>query len=101
MATPQRWAAMARRAMGRLLRAAPRNSAALRERGVGFAAAEGSSCSGFEAVMPAGLSATTLLDQEARALLTRLDRVKSFALIEPMVPAAGISPLAQTAIQDY
>ena len=51
--------------------------------------------------MPVGFSATSLLDQEARALLTRLDRIKPFALIEPMVAAAGISPLAQTAIEEY
>jgi hypothetical protein len=42
-----------------------------------------------------------MLTQEARALLTRLARVKPFALHEPMVPAAGISPMAQTAIERY
>jgi hypothetical protein len=42
-----------------------------------------------------------MLVQEARALLTRLARVKPFALYEPMVPAAGISPLAQTAIERH
>jgi hypothetical protein len=42
-----------------------------------------------------------MLVQEARALLTRSARVKPFALHEPMVPAAGISPLAQTAIERY
>ena len=42
-----------------------------------------------------------LLDQEARALLTRLARVKPFALLEPMLPAAAITPVAQTAIDDF
>ena len=42
-----------------------------------------------------------LLDQEARALLTRLARVKPFALLEPMLPAAAISPVAQTAIDNF
>jgi len=42
-----------------------------------------------------------LLGQEARALLTRLARVKPLALHEPMVPAAAISPLAQAAIERY
>ncbi len=42
-----------------------------------------------------------MLLQEARALLTRLARVKPFALHEPMVPAAGISLLAQTAIERH
>lgn len=41
------------------------------------------------------------LDQEARALLTRLARVKPFALLEPMLPAAAISPAAQTAIDSF
>ena len=34
------------------------------------------------------------LTQEARALLTRLSRVKPFALLEPMVPAAALLPPA-------
>ena len=42
-----------------------------------------------------------ILDQEARALLNRLSRVKPFALHETMVPAAGISPAAQTAIENF
>ena len=32
------------------------------------------------------------LSQEARALLTRLARVRSFALVEPMLPAANLLP---------
>ncbi|HEX8395194.1 MAG TPA: hypothetical protein VF665_22795 [Longimicrobium sp.] len=40
-----------------------------------------------------------LLEQEGRALLTRLARVKPFALHEPMVPAAAASTAAQSAIE--
>lgn len=42
-----------------------------------------------------------VLAQESRALLTRLARVKPFALLEPMLPAAAISPSAQTRIDGY
>jgi hypothetical protein len=42
-----------------------------------------------------------LLEQEARALLTRLDRVKPFVLQETMVPAAALSPAAQLGIERY
>jgi hypothetical protein len=45
--------------------------------------------------------ALEMLAQEARALLTRLKRVKAFALHETAVPAAGISPTAQLAIERY
>ncbi|HJR06717.1 MAG TPA: hypothetical protein VJ842_05635 [Pyrinomonadaceae bacterium] len=41
------------------------------------------------------------LDGEARALLTRLARVKPFALLEPMLPAAAISTAAQLSIERY
>lgn len=41
------------------------------------------------------------LSQEARALLTRLDRIKPFVLHETMVPAAAPSLAAQTAIERY
>ena len=51
--------------------------------------------------MPAGTAATWLLAQEARAMLTRLARVQPFAVLVPTVPAAGISPVAQTAIERY
>jgi hypothetical protein len=43
--------------------------------------------------------ASWLLAQEARALLTRLARVKPLALHEAMVPAAAISPLALRSIE--
>lgn len=45
--------------------------------------------------------ASWMLEQEARALLTRLRRVKPFALHETMVPAAAILPAAQTGIERY
>jgi hypothetical protein len=45
--------------------------------------------------------ASWMLAQEARALLTRLARIKPFVLHETMVPAAAVSPLAQTAIEHY
>jgi hypothetical protein len=45
--------------------------------------------------------ALEMLAQEARALLTRLKRVKPFALHETAVPAADISPMAQIAIERY
>ncbi|HEX2094548.1 MAG TPA: hypothetical protein VHG28_19240 [Longimicrobiaceae bacterium] len=51
--------------------------------------------------MAAESFAHRLLEQEARALLTRLARVKPFALHEPMVPAAAASTAAQTAIERY
>jgi hypothetical protein len=44
-------------------------------------------------------SALWLLSQEARALLTRLRRVKAFALQETMVPAAAFSTEAQIAVE--
>jgi hypothetical protein len=51
--------------------------------------------------MPTISFAIWMLEQEARALLTRLDRVKPFALHETMLPAANLMPLAQAAIERY
>lgn len=51
--------------------------------------------------MPVPAYATWMLEQEARALLTRLRRVKPFALHEPMLPAAALSPAAQSAVENY
>jgi hypothetical protein len=51
--------------------------------------------------MPLSPYAASMLDQEARALLTRLARVKPFALQETMLPAAGLLPDAQVAIEDF
>jgi hypothetical protein len=45
--------------------------------------------------------ASQLLEQEAHALLSRLARVKPFALSNTMVPAAALSPVAQSAIERY
>jgi hypothetical protein len=42
-----------------------------------------------------------MLDQEARALLDRLVRVKPFVLTEPMLLAASLLPDAQIAIERY
>jgi hypothetical protein len=51
--------------------------------------------------MPIPSYAAWMLEQEARALLTRLARVKPFALQESTLPAAGISSAAQVAIESY
>lgn len=45
--------------------------------------------------------ATWMLEQEARALLARLNRLKPFGLLQPMVPAAALQPGAQTAIEQH
>jgi hypothetical protein len=42
-----------------------------------------------------------MLEQETRALLRRIDRVKPFSLQETMVPAAGLTPTALIAIERY
>jgi hypothetical protein len=42
-----------------------------------------------------------MLDQEARALLVRLARVKPFVLSEPMLSAASLLPAAQIAIERF
>lgn len=51
--------------------------------------------------MSIGSHGLWVIDQEARALLTRLDHVKPFALQESMLTAASISPIAQTAIERH
>jgi hypothetical protein len=43
--------------------------------------------------------AAWMLEQEARSLRARLRRLRPFALIEPMLPAAALLPEAQTAIE--
>ena len=50
-------------------------------------------------MIAATLSVEQFLEQEARALLTRLARVKPFALQETMLPAAALSPAALIAIE--
>jgi hypothetical protein len=42
-----------------------------------------------------------MLEQEARALLTRLARVKPLAMQESMLPAAGLLPETETAIERF
>ncbi len=51
--------------------------------------------------MTTAASARWLLEQEARALLTRLGRIRPFALQETMVPAAALTPTAQLAIERF
>lgn len=51
--------------------------------------------------MPAEPSATWLLGQETRALLTRLASVKPFVLQETCVAAAALSPHALSGIEDH
>jgi len=50
---------------------------------------------------PMSARAVWLLEQEARALRTRLAMVKPFVLEETMVPAAALSPAAVAAIDRY
>lgn len=45
--------------------------------------------------------ALSLVEQEARALLVRLNRVRPFALQQTMVPAAGLPPALLSAIDRY
>src|SRR5215470_12692252 len=51
--------------------------------------------------MNAGSYAHWMLDQEARALLARLARVKPFVLSQPMTLAASLLPAAQIAIERF
>lgn len=51
--------------------------------------------------MAAGASARWWLEQESRALLTRLDRLDYFAVIEPMVAAAAPSQDARVQIERF
>src|SRR3954471_7239793 len=54
-----------------------------------------------EAAMPISPYASWMLEQEARALLTRLARVKPFVSQETMLPVAELMPDAQIAIENY
>ncbi len=51
--------------------------------------------------MPLDPYAAWMLEQEARALLARLARVKPFALQESMLPAANLLPGSQLAIEKF
>jgi hypothetical protein len=52
-----------------------------------------------ETAMSPDATARSLLAQEARALLTRIERLSPFALRMPMVTAAAVSPAAQTGVE--
>lgn len=51
--------------------------------------------------MPDGRAVSLFMAHETRALLTRLARVKPFALQETTVPAAAVSPAAQIGIERF
>ena len=51
--------------------------------------------------MPISPHTAWMLEQEARALMTRLGRVKPFALQESMLPAANLLPGSQLAIERF
>ncbi len=51
--------------------------------------------------MPIAPFAAWMLEQEARAMLARLARVKPFAMQESMLPAANLLPQSQSAIESY
>jgi hypothetical protein len=51
--------------------------------------------------MARGPLANRFLEEEARALLTRLDRVRPFSVHETMVPAAALFPTAQAAVDGF
>lgn len=51
--------------------------------------------------MPPIVDATSLLDQEARALLTRVQRLRPLVLHETLVPAAGFEPAALAAVEVF
>ena len=51
--------------------------------------------------MPLAPFAAWMIEQEARALLTRLAHVKPLAMQESMLPAAGLLPESQTAIEQF
>jgi len=51
--------------------------------------------------MPLAPYAAWMLEQEARALLSRLAGVRPFALQEPMLPAANLLPDAQISIEAF
>jgi len=51
--------------------------------------------------MPIPPFALWMLEQEARAMLTRLARIRPFAMQETMLPAAGLLPSSQVAIESY
>lgn len=55
----------------------------------------------FRSASPAVAPGLNLVEQEARALLVRLSRVRPFALQQTMVPAAALPPALLSAIDGY
>ena len=51
--------------------------------------------------MPVPAFASWMLEQEARALLTRLEGIRPFALQEAMLPAANLLPISQVAVEEF
>src|SRR5215472_11215283 len=68
---------------------------------VGSARDTKSSCSVCDVAMAVPAFAAWMLEQEARALLTRLAAIKPFALQESMLPAANLLPASQVAIERF
>src|SRR5258706_6429099 len=66
--------------------------------GFGIAGATRSCCKGREQPMALDSYTRAMLLHETRSLMARLAMVKSFALQEPMLPAAALLPRAQSAI---
>src|SRR5579872_6611563 len=67
----------------------------------GCGAAARSCCTECKPAMAIPAYALWMLEQESRALLTRLARVKPFVLQESMLPAAGLLPASQVAIERF
>ena len=84
--------------MPSLLSAPAKTAGGARENGSG---AETRSSSWESSRMPSFSFASTMLQQEARGLLTRLARVRPFVLVEPMLTAAAPLPHTQSAIDGY
>src|SRR5580692_2456789 len=70
-------------------------------RAAGSGTANESFWSESKSAMPLPSFAAWMLEQEARALLTRLGHVKPLAMQESMLPAAGLLPESQTAIEQF
>src|SRR5580692_10637842 len=70
-------------------------------RAAGSGTANESFWSESKSAMPLPSFAAWMLEQEARALLTRLGRVKPLAMQESMLPAAGLLPETETAIERF
>ena len=68
---------------------------------IGHGRADKSFCSECDPAMPMLQFASWMLEQEARALLTRLALVRPLALDGPMVPAAALLPGPQIAIERF